>query len=90
MCPNGKQFFPLLYIRLTNVLTKGEKSHMSLYLIVSLEPFKTILPSIRTKVCDINCQMHVYSRVVDAMVRNVQNVEMVPGTLPLASSNSEL
>lgn len=52
---------------------------MSLYVKVSLEPLKMILPHIRPTICDINCQMHIYSKVADAVVKNVQNAEAVAG-----------
>lgn len=57
----------------------GEKGHMSLRVSVSLQPLKTILPSISPKICDVNCQMHVYSRVTEAVVKNVENLEAIPG-----------
>lgn len=52
---------------------------MSFFLTASLEPLKTIFPSITPKNCDVNCQMRVYSKVTNAVVKNVQNVEAVPG-----------
>lgn len=78
---NGECSSVNLYLNqlIFNIIPEGEKGFMSLHIMVSLEPLKAFFPLLIPSTCDINCQMQIYAKVAGVLVKNVENIETVPG-----------
>lgn len=48
---------------------------------MSIDPLKSVLPGIRVFTCDINCQMRAYRKITSVLLKNVENVERLPGKI---------
>ncbi|KAF5301111.1 hypothetical protein FQR65_LT08941 [Abscondita terminalis] len=53
-------------------------NYLMLNLSIVIEPLNSILLGINTSICDVSCEMKIYSRLVSFVLKNLETIEKIP------------
>ncbi|KAF2900320.1 hypothetical protein ILUMI_05866 [Ignelater luminosus] len=66
-------YFKACKIELKEPHCSGEYIHINISVIV--EPINVIMPTLNTMMCDFNCQIRIYNRIVAFIIKNLEAIE---------------
>lgn len=66
-------------VKSARCVRKTVKDYLALSLMIDVEPFNVIFPTLNSTACDVNCQVKMYSNVLSIITKNTESFQKMPG-----------
>lgn len=77
-------------VKSSHCVRKTAKDYLALSLVIDVEPFNVIFPTLNSTACDVNCQVRMYSNVLSIITKNTESFQKMPVFFQMVYRNASL